>query len=317
MRESAKLILKMLVIIITVSIFAFASNYITDPVYEERHYASYEDKLHSLQQTRSPTTIFVGGSSVLFGINAEHYELISGQKAINMGLHAIESPDIYLACIEPYIHIGDTIVISFEYTAYNSTWDSYDDAGLYVAHFSREYWKRVPIELASTYFYQQFMCSFDKLSKCFYTKEVVSLFESKSKDVYLRRNINEYGDISYGIANESKYCSPYEPNLTINPNAMNHILNYVQRFENLGAKVYFVFPPIFDGGTVSSIRYEKYFDEIKRYLGDRLLGYPEDWALDDVTQFYDTGYHLTYDSCLHHTEYVYGLITVGRTTSAE
>ena len=99
---------------LTLVLFCFIFNLITDGFYMNRHYGSYQDKLETLKSIDGPKTVFVGGSSVLCGINAEHYSEISGQCAVNMGLQALKSPDIYLSCILPYINSGDTVFIAFE-----------------------------------------------------------------------------------------------------------------------------------------------------------------------------------------------------------
>ena len=49
--------------------------------------AALDDKLELVRTVESPRVIFVGGSSVAFGIDSQVFEQGLGQPAINLGLH--------------------------------------------------------------------------------------------------------------------------------------------------------------------------------------------------------------------------------------
>ena len=288
-------------------LLAAVLNQITDPYYSWKHYGAYRDKLTTLKNIDTPKTIFVGGSSVLFGVNAAYYEKLSGEKAINMGLHAMRSPHIYLSCIEPYVHAGDTVIIAFEYGVYSSDdrWREYDNVGLDVAHLSGEYYERIPPENRMTYSYQQLLRSYERFP--LYVYDQISSRYTGTEKVYLRENINTYGDLIESIDTASQTPKPSDDKLVFNEKSAEYIMNYIQLFENQGAEVYLAFAPWLNPG-LSKQEKEAYFIAFRNFFGEIVLGEPEDWILEDPQMFYDTQYHLTRDAALEHTAYYYNLI---------
>lgn len=285
-------------------------NKITDPYYSRRHFGAYKDKIERLKDTSGERTVFVGGSSVLMGVNAEHYSQISGKSAINMGLHALKIYDIYLACIEPYIKSGDTIVLAFEYYPYNYKWEDYDDVGLNIAHESEVYYKLVPLKHKGTYIYQQLLRSYAKLYERIYGITVESKLKGEEKG-YLRENITEYGDMKKEINKHSEDPAPYKYDLIFNQDAAKSIMTYIERYESKGAKVYIVFPPIYTEQPIQEnySKLEEFRKTMCAYFGDRVLGHPSDWMFNEKSNFWDTGYHLIYQAALEHTQYYYSLIS--------
>lgn len=302
-------LIKIIILFILLIGGVFICNRITDQYFSNRHFGSYNDKIETLKKTKGNRTIFVGGSSVLMGVNAEYYSKISGESAINMGLHALKIYDIYLACIEPYIKSGDKIILAFEYYPYNYKWENYDDTGLYVAHESELYYKLVPIKYRAIYTYQQFLSSYSKVYNFLYTRILASQFKEKEK-AYLRENINEYGDMKININANSENPSPYHYSLTFNLDAAKSIMNYIEKYEKLGAKVYIVYPPIYTDQPIQDNyqQLEEFHNKMCSYFGERVLGNPTDWMFNEGSNFWDTGYHLISSAALNHTQYYYDLI---------
>lgn len=290
-------------IILIASIF----NIFTDSYYSWRHYGAYYDKLNTLKNTPGERTIFIGGSSTLFGVNAEYYEGLSGEKSINMGLHALKSPDIYLTCTLPYIHQGDTVVIGFEYYVYNSldTWHEYDDVGLDVAHLSKEYYKDLPLDNALNYLYQQLLRSYEKVSLRLYGSTIEKVMKG-TETVYLRENINRYGDMKADFACESKEPDEQNVNLYFNQDSAQILLHYIEKYHDAGATVYLVFPPSYTNAQSADV--ETFYSSMQDTFGNIVLGSPNDWMLSESSKFYDTGYHLIREEALKRTHYLYDLI---------
>ena len=77
--------------------------------------AALDDKLELVRTVESPRVIFVGGSSVAFGIDSQVFEQGLGQPAINLGLHGALGLDFYLRIVEQHCQPGDMIVLLPEY----------------------------------------------------------------------------------------------------------------------------------------------------------------------------------------------------------
>ncbi len=77
--------------------------------------AALDDKLKLVQTVESPRVIFVGGSSVAFGIDSQIFEQGLGRPAINLGLHGALGLDFYLRIVEQHCQAGDMIVLLPEY----------------------------------------------------------------------------------------------------------------------------------------------------------------------------------------------------------
>ena len=272
------------------------------------HLGAYRDKLNTIKDIETPKTLFVGGSSVLFGVNAEYYEKLSGERSVNMGLHALRSPDIYLSCIEPYIHEKDTVVIALEYSSYRSenAWKEYDDVGLDVAQLSGEYYRVVPSQNKGTYFFHQFLRSFERVSVGLYNETIKEPLIGTEK-VYLRDNITAYGDFKPEFATNTQNPSPRREPFEFSEEAIQNVFKYAERYKEKGAEVFIAFAPCYCT-DIDAQKMKRYNQVFQKYFGEKVLGSPSDWMLQDGNLFYDTAYHLIREQALKHTEYIYDLI---------
>lgn len=285
-------------------------NLYTDRLYDERHFGAEFDKLSALKEMQGEKTVFVGGSSLLTGFNAEHYTEISGEPTINMGLHALDIYDVYLATIVPYIHRGDKVILAFEYMPYKSNWDEYNDVGLIVAHESKEYFRRARIKYLPQYAYQQTLRSYPKLYEVVYHYTVETRLKGEEK-AYLRKNINGYGDLKAEINANTESPIALGVSTEITDAAKREIKYYIDKIEKVGAKVYIVFPPLYTktDPELSRKQLDEFLQQMKESFGsERVLGHPLDWMFNTDEKFWDTGYHLNAEASLEHTEYYYELI---------
>lgn len=72
-------------------------------------------KKQALQATPSPKLVFVGGSSVHRGVNAELVSSALNLRAVNAGTFAAFGPKLMLETIKNGLKPGDTVVMMFEY----------------------------------------------------------------------------------------------------------------------------------------------------------------------------------------------------------
>lgn len=72
-----------------------------------------------LEKTPGPRVILIGGSNVSFGLDAEMMQRELGLPVINDGLHAGLGV-VPLRELKQYIHAGDVIIVSLEYSMFSS-----------------------------------------------------------------------------------------------------------------------------------------------------------------------------------------------------
>ena len=75
-------------------------------------YAASADKMKLLQTQTSPRSIFVGGSSMAFGMDSGLVASRHGFHPVNMGLHLGIGLEFMLQQVEPLVRSGDVVVVS-------------------------------------------------------------------------------------------------------------------------------------------------------------------------------------------------------------
>jgi hypothetical protein len=75
----------------------------------------------------SPRVIFLGGSSALFGIDAQEVAAETGLPTMNMGLHAGMRLDRVLSAGEDVVRRGDVLVLPLEYDFYSCDQKAWSD----------------------------------------------------------------------------------------------------------------------------------------------------------------------------------------------
>lgn len=83
--------------------------------FREGYLASLEDKVSLLESEGPPRILFVGGSSVAFGVDSEKFES-SQRKPINLGLNASLGLDFSCSLAESHARSGDLVVLIPEHS---------------------------------------------------------------------------------------------------------------------------------------------------------------------------------------------------------
>jgi len=98
---------------------------------EDCVFYAYENKKAYLKQITKPKIVVVGGSSALFGIDAQQIESSTGIPTVNMGVFASLGIDYMLDKAKKVLKPGDIIVTSIEYPLYYQTHEQQlEDKGL-------------------------------------------------------------------------------------------------------------------------------------------------------------------------------------------
>lgn len=94
--------------------------------FEKSFLGEFDDKVERLYQTEGEKIIFVGGSSLAFGLDAELLSETLGKPVINFGLYATLGTKVMLDYSKDAIGKGDIVVIAPEMNA--QTWSLYFNA---------------------------------------------------------------------------------------------------------------------------------------------------------------------------------------------
>ena len=294
---------KLLAALLLFPVLSYPLSLCTDHILRNGYLNAYEDKLRILAQTEGRKTMFVGGSSVLFGLSAEQYEALSGEKTVNMGLNA--GPyDVYLASIEEYVGQGDTVILALEFEAYGSEWYKMDQTYLDLAHVTKGYAKSIPLRLLPEYCFKTTLNCYRRAYTLMY-QQVQSVLDDDDQ-LYRRDLVNDYGDVKQDRLTAPKEVEAHQVSFAVEEESMAMILDYVARYEEKGAKVYLIHPPCY---WVENDELAEYEEALRNCFGHRVLGKASDWLFTENHCFYDTPYHLKPSGIQQRTEYLYELIS--------
>ena len=291
---------KIVAVFLFVVFFSGLCKGLTDITLSDGFLYSYADKLDTLKNIQDKKTVFIGGSSVLFGFSAEEYEKISGEPTINMGLNA--GPyDVYMSSVLPYIHEGDTVVLALEFEAYTSEWYKFDEVSLDVSQTYKDYYKSLPVQLIPKYFYKKILRNCNRSYSLLYSL-IRERIETEDA-LYLRKSIMKNGDIDPALTLGNKDIEPLKINTKFNYDSMNKIMEYIKAYEQKGARVYIAYPPCYT--DVDSKDLKAFSEGMRNFFGDYIIGEIYDWSLSTPDNFYDTPYHLNNEGCVLHSQYYY------------
>jgi len=82
---------------------------------EQNFLAATIDKQLLLRTQPSPRLVFIGGSSMAFGVDSAKIAAACGRHPVNMGLHAMIGLPYMLAETEPNLEAGDWVIVAPEY----------------------------------------------------------------------------------------------------------------------------------------------------------------------------------------------------------
>ena len=82
---------------------------------QQNFLAASIDKQALIRTQAPPRMIFIGGSSMAFGVDSARIAEACGRRPVNMGLHAALGLKFMLSEVEPHIRRGDWIIVAPEY----------------------------------------------------------------------------------------------------------------------------------------------------------------------------------------------------------
>lgn len=251
-------------------------------------------KMELLRAAPSPRIIFVGGSSVPFGLKSPLLQAhFPNQSIVDLGLYADIGTPVMLDLLEEELREGDTVIIMPEqdpqalspYFSGESLWQAMDGAfGL--------------IKNLESHRYERLAASYPAFAgkKCYYT-----LFGSpKVEGIYARASFDAWGDISSPLRDRNIMAGGFDPNQLIRFDAEALDGDFVALLNNFaalcrekGAQVYYRFPPMNRDALAAGAeeQLDDYYDHLNASLSFPILGDPHRSILESGW-FYDTNFHL-------------------------
>jgi hypothetical protein len=259
----------------------------------------FADKQQALRTTSAPRMIFVGGSSLIYGLDSPCVEAALDLPVVNSGLHGGLGLRFMLSHVRPYIQPGDILILIPEYgvLARGYGFNAPTTAALAFTDLRNQ------IDYLSPRDYFEAIQGFPAIA---YNKIVVrpiaKLRASQNPfayppPFYWRGSVNRNGDIIAHLK-ETRTLSPeelksYSPVVSKIDDSVVMLNEFAEYANDRGAKVFFMFTPIVD------TRYRQYapviasiYNQLKQKMNIPIVSPPSNYMYP-INYFYDSPEHLT------------------------
>ncbi len=276
------------------------------PVYDESFVGALDEKISLLKDEEDEKIVFVGGSSVAFGLDSELIEEYTGMPVVNFGLYAALGTRIMLDLSLPYIKEGDIVVLAPELD--REALSMYFNGGMALRALDGEFFPNI-FNISADNFGALLGASWDyaaeKLSYTLGDKPVYN-------DIYKSDSFNRWGDIKSGLRAENtmrRYY--YDPNKRVDfsPDMLSDELEeymneYIRKCREVGAEVLFTWCPINSLAVsegVGEADILSFGEALEEKIDARFIGDIRD-AIIEPNYFYDTNFHLNDKGVILHTK---------------
>lgn len=262
---------------------------------EKSFYMASADKHARLENLPAPRIIFIGGSSMAFGMDSGLVGKKLNLNPVNMGLNAAVGLEFMLQEVEPFLRRGDVVVVAPEYNTFDKF---YRPDPEYVARLIE---CRPTVLRALTFEQLQDLLDHGYVHHLGRVLRTVlgnaqGILDGASYEHTQRRSFNENGDVvsHHGVKGPKLGAARFKftPTATTDA-AIAHLNRFAASAERRGARVFYSHPPY------EQQSYAKNRDTITRL--DQLirarLTIPRLDTVEDMVfptdHFFDTEYHLS------------------------
>lgn len=273
--------------------------------YENVFTASLVDKYERLNAINEQKIVFVGGSSLPFGLRCDLIERELDIKAVDLGVYAALGTKAMMEISLANLNSGDIVVLAPElsaqtYSLYfnaDATWEALNEKREIIGLLDG----KERIDMA----YNYFDYLFNKI-------RISGEAGVAASELYSRTSFNDYGDLSYpreGNIMAGGYDKSRSITLDIlNDDFLQYVRQYVDYLNKKCVDVYFTFSPtnaLAVGFTVEEAAdFER---DLPAALHCKLLGRVESFTYD-AEYFYNTNYHLNDRGALLNTKNIIDLL---------
>lgn len=307
-----KLVLRLFLLTVAISISGILIGQYDTKAADDNYLAAVLEKDRLIRNTQSPKIILVGGSNLAFGIDSKMMQDSLGLSVVNMGLYAKLGLRYMLAQVRPYIHQGDVVVVVPEYDQFYGDFANGDNtlntALLYappdrIPDFIRSYSivdvvLRPRVENARRAFLQALAASVGRKAE---------FFPPDTNPVYNRHSFNQYGDVvshkdRKGLNPDSIYVKPLPPMRDFNRKTLDDLNAIEDKARDVKAHAYFMFPSYIDRSyAINVAAIDSLSKKLRGGMSIPIVGTPRDFIYPKQ-DFFDTRYHLTWDTRPARTE---------------
>lgn len=303
-KKILKFICFILILIVPFAVFILVTELI-DNQYRNTFVAELEDKCDRLTDTEGKKIIFVGGSSLPFGLRSDLIEQeIEGYSVVNFGLYATLGTKVMIDLSKMNIGKGDIVILAPELN--EQTYSLYfnpvavEEA---LDGFSPRYKYLSPQDNLSL-FYNYYKFAFKKL-KYSATKSTPDPI-----GIYRHDSFNEYGDIS-AEREHNIMVNGVDPNMYVytdesllKDDFIRYVNDYAKFVNEKGAQIYFNYSPTNILALKSSKTARQNFqNRLKEELNFNILCDIESCMINEG-YFYDTNFHLNSSGAVYFTDII-------------
>jgi len=262
--------------------------------------AAIVDKFDRLNSLEGKKIVFVGGSSLPFGLKCGTVEKETGYAVVDFGLYAALGTVVMMDLSLSGIGEGDIVILAPE-----------TDPQLYSDYFTPRLFRQSIGERTDLLRYlskgrrkEAALAYYPALYKRILERNDPLMPET---EIYARNNFDEYGDIAL-VRRRNRMSGGFDASQTVSLEALynegffDEVNDYAKKVREKGATLLFWFPPINEAAVrFTDEEAERFTAYLTGRLDCRLLGDVRD-AVYDPEYFFDTNYHLNDTGAALHTE---------------
>ena len=275
------------ILLLPIGGFFIYGNLIQKDVYTETYYAELRDKVERLKMiNHEKKIVFVGGSSLIFGLRSEEIEKATGYRVVDFGLYASLGTSLMMKLAEPYINENDVVVLAPEineqtysnYIGYEASLKCFENMDYPLTRFD--------LDQNMKFFFHYFRYVVEKGNAKI---ELQAPYDKGSFDIY--------GDINSAYVENNIMQKYYDDSQLIEPSGKLINKEFVKEINGLnsrltkkGAKLFFSFSPT-NALALKDENLEEFNTKLEKELKCDILGSVNDFTYHQY-YFYDTNFHL-------------------------
>lgn len=282
-----RITLKIFLLILPFILFYGVGLFVLDSHFTKNSYL-YEsiNKRERLKNISSPKIVFIGGSSVAFGLDSKQIEEELGYSVVNMGLIADIGLRAMLLEVEEDLKAGDIVVAGAEYEQFLDYFYGRQTLVASLFDINKDFHKKLDFQSTARLF--------EPMHKYVLRKFAYNLSAKKAEttDIYSKSSFNKYGDIIAHWTKEPKTSIyNYAMQNTISPDAFEFTEKFKERMQSKNITFIMIPPPIQEKQfNINKKIIKEVQDELKKYN----LSYiktSHSYTFSD-SLFFDSPYHL-------------------------
>ena len=276
-----------------------------ESVYQETFYAELPDKIERLKNTEEKKIVFIGGSSLIFGLRSEEIAKATGYEVVDFGLYAAIGTIPMMRLASDYINENDIVILAPEintqtysdYIGYSALHKCFEDYKYPLTDFA--------LEENVEFFFHDFPFIFERDG-----------VEVTLEEPYTKSSFNEYGDIDSEVVKNNimgdSYYDEGQPitfgDELLDKSFIKEVNRFYRKMNRKGAKMYFSLSPS-NALAVDSKGLAKFEKSLKEKLDCPILGDVNTFTYHQY-YFYDTNFHLNRAGSYLHSKTLSELLRV-------